>query len=156
MADVTPTFPTGISGLDAVLGGGLSRRALGLIIGAPGAGKTVLASHILFNAARAGMKALIVTAYSEGNEQYIEHIRAFDFFDPALVPETVQIFTLVWRPRKTRHRPRRSHGISVSPVPRSCFWMAFRVLSCCFPSRCTCVKCYLRSPAKFAIWMSPC
>lgn len=94
MADVTPTFPTGISGLDAVLGGGLSRRALGLIIGAPGAGKTVLASHILFNAARAGMKALIVTAYSEGNEQYIEHIRTFDFFDPALVPETVQVFTL--------------------------------------------------------------
>ena len=94
MAEVTTTVATGIPGLDAVLGGGLSRRALALIVGAPGAGKTVLASHILFNAARNGSKALIVTAYSESNEQYIEHMSAFGFFDPALIGDTIKIFTL--------------------------------------------------------------
>src|SRR3712207_4731805 len=94
MADLTTTFATGIPGLDAVLNGGLTRRALTLIVGAPGAGKTVLASHILFNAVRTGMKALVVTAYSEGNEQYIEHMRSFGFFDPTLVGDAVQIFTL--------------------------------------------------------------
>lgn len=89
MADLTTTVATGIPGLDAVLGGGLSRRALALIVGAPGAGKTVLASHILFNAARNGRKALVVTAYSEGNEQYIEHMGTFGFFDPALCQQRV-------------------------------------------------------------------
>lgn len=94
MADVTTTFATGIPGLDAVLGGGLNRGALALIVGSPGAGKTVLASHILFNAARAGMSVLIVTAYSEGNDKYIEHMRGFGFFDPTLVGDAVKIFTL--------------------------------------------------------------
>jgi circadian clock protein KaiC len=94
MADEPTTFATGIPGLDAVLRGGLNRHVLALIVGAPGAGKTVLASHILFNAARNGKKALIVTAYSEGNDQYIEHMRGFDFFDPALLNGAVQLFTL--------------------------------------------------------------
>jgi circadian clock protein KaiC len=77
-----------------VLGGGLSRRTLAMIVGAPGAGKTVLASHILFNAARNGMKALVVTAYSEGNEQYIEHMHNFGFFDQTLLRDAVKVFTL--------------------------------------------------------------
>jgi circadian clock protein KaiC len=94
MTNAVTTFTTGIPGLDAVLGGGLSRRALALIVGAPGAGKTVLASHILFNAARNGMKALVVTAYSEGNEQYIEHMHNFGFFDQTLVGDAVKVFTL--------------------------------------------------------------
>jgi circadian clock protein KaiC len=94
MADAATTFATGILGLDTVLSGGLSRRALALIVGAPGAGKTVLASQILFNAARTGMKALVFTAYSEGIEQYIEHMRNFGFFDSTLVGDAVKIFTL--------------------------------------------------------------
>lgn len=94
MTDVPTILATGIPGLDAVLGGGFNRHALALIVGAPGAGKTILASQILFNAARNGTKALIFTAYSEGNEQYIEHMRGFDFFDPALLGGAVQLFTL--------------------------------------------------------------
>jgi circadian clock protein KaiC len=94
MADVATPFATDIPGLDAVLDGGLSRRTLAMIVGAPGAGKTVLASHILFNAARNGMKALVVTAYSEGNEQYIEHMHNFAFFDQTLLRDAVKVFTL--------------------------------------------------------------
>lgn len=93
MTAIVPIFATGLSGLDAVLGGGLTRRALVVIIGVPGAGKTVLASQIVFTAARAGEQALIFTSYSEGNAQYIEHMRSFDFFDESMLGNNVQLLT---------------------------------------------------------------
>ena len=94
MTEVQVFGSTGVSGLDLILAGGLHRRALTLIIGAPGAGKTVLASQIIFAAAQRGMQSLIFTSYSEGNEQYIEHMGAFDFFDQSLLGNKVQIFSL--------------------------------------------------------------
>ena len=94
MSDADAVFASGITGLDAVLGGGVNRPALTLIVGAPGAGKTVLASQLLFNAARQGMQGLIFTAYSEGNDQYIAHMRGFSFFDRALLGNAIQVFTL--------------------------------------------------------------
>ncbi len=84
---------TGLPGLDAILGGGLNRPTLGLIVGAPGAGKTVLASQIMFHAARQGLQTLIFTAFSEGNDQYIAHLRSLEFFEPALLGDRVQLFT---------------------------------------------------------------
>jgi circadian clock protein KaiC len=86
--------PTGLPGLDAVLGGGLNRRSLALIIGAPGAGKTVLASQIIFHAARQGLQTLVFTAYSEGNDQYVAHLSTLEFFEPSLLGDKVQLFTL--------------------------------------------------------------
>lgn len=87
-------FSTGIAGLDSILGGGLSRPSLAVIIGAPGAGKTILASHMIFNAARQGLQTLIFTSFSEGIEQYLQHMSSLSFFDADLVGNTVQIFTL--------------------------------------------------------------
>jgi circadian clock protein KaiC len=87
-------FPTGLSGLDRILGGGLNQPSLSFIVGSPGAGKTVLASNIIFNAARQGMKAIIVTSFSEGIEQYVQHMRPFRFFEPSLLGQSVQLFTL--------------------------------------------------------------
>lgn len=90
-----PTLiPTGVPGLDLVLAGGLDRPSLTAIIGAPGAGKTLLASQILFHAARQGLKTIIFTSFSEGNEQYIHHMRGLAFFDLALLGDRVQLFTL--------------------------------------------------------------
>jgi circadian clock protein KaiC len=94
MAISDALLPTGLPGLDAVLGGGLNRPALGLIIGSPGAGKTVLASQIIFNAAQHGLQTLIFTAYSESNDQYIAHLRTLEFFEHALLGNAVQLFTL--------------------------------------------------------------
>lgn len=94
MADERMLLPTGMSGLDTILSGGLSRPSLTVIIGTPGAGKTILASHILFNAARHGLKTIVFTSFSEGIEQYIEHMRALDFFDASLIGDSVHLFTL--------------------------------------------------------------
>ena len=42
---------TGVSNLDRILGGGIIRRSLMMIIGAPGTGKTLLAEQIAFHGA---------------------------------------------------------------------------------------------------------
>lgn len=87
-------FETDIAGLDAVLNGGLSRNSLSIIIGPPGAGKTVLASQIIFEAARRGEQTIVFTSFSEGNEQYIEHMQVFSFFDQALIGDSVHLYSL--------------------------------------------------------------
>ena len=53
--------PTGIEGLDDVLGGGLQRRRLYLVEGVPGSGKTTLALQFLLSAAARGEPVLYVT-----------------------------------------------------------------------------------------------
>lgn len=87
-------FPTEVPGLDAVLGGGLSAGALTVLLGAPGAGKTVLSSQILFAAARRGLRSLVLTSFSEGSVKYLSHLRTFNFFDEALVGSAITVLAL--------------------------------------------------------------
>jgi len=51
-------LPTGVPGLDEVLGGGLPEYSFTVIAGAPGAGKTTLAHQILFTLASPARPAL--------------------------------------------------------------------------------------------------
>ena len=94
MTNADAILPTGIAGLDLVLGGGVTHPALVVIIGNPGAGKTILASQVIFNAAHRGTKTLVFTTFSEGNTQYIQHLETLAFFDEAALGDTVQLFTL--------------------------------------------------------------
>jgi circadian clock protein KaiC len=94
MINDSRSVPTGVPGLDTILAGGVDRPSLAVIVGTPGAGKTLLASQILFHAASQGLKTIVFTSFSEGNEQYIHHLRSLSFFDAALVGEQVQLFTL--------------------------------------------------------------
>lgn len=88
------SVPTGVPGLDTVLGGGIDRASLAVIVGTPGAGKTLLASQILFHGASQGLKAIVFTSFSEGNEQYVHHLRSLSFFDGTMIGDQVQLFTL--------------------------------------------------------------
>ncbi|MBC8078381.1 MAG: AAA family ATPase [Chloroflexales bacterium] len=85
---------TDVPGLDALLGGGITPDALVLVIGAPGAGKTVLSSQIIFAAVRQGLRALILTSYSEGNVKYLNHVRPFAFFDDAYVGDVITLLSM--------------------------------------------------------------
>jgi len=67
-----PTLqPTGISGLDEVLGGGLPSGHLYLVEGTPGAGKTTLGLQFLLQGRSLGQKCLYVTL-SETSEELMQ------------------------------------------------------------------------------------
>jgi len=97
MAEVGPApqqvDSTGAPQLDLVLGGGVPRGSLLMVVGPPGSGKTTLATQMVF-AARAGRDALILTALSEPSSKLIAHLRALTFFDEALVGGPVRILSL--------------------------------------------------------------
>ena len=57
----TSKAETGISGLDDILAGGLSRRHVFLLEGEPGTGKTTVALHFLQAGAQAGERCLYIT-----------------------------------------------------------------------------------------------
>jgi circadian clock protein KaiC len=86
--------PTGLPTLDAVLGGGLLKGTLVVVLGVPGSGKTTLAGHLAFAAARAGKKVLILTALSEPTNKLIAHLSAFAFFDGDLLVDRLQVLSL--------------------------------------------------------------
>ena len=85
---------TGVPNLDAVLGGGIPRGSLLMVLGPPGSGKTTLANQLAFTVARAGRRVLILTALSEPTSKLIAHLRAFKFFDEALIGGPVTILSL--------------------------------------------------------------
>jgi len=68
--------PTGISGLDEILGGGLPQGRVVLILGEPGAGKTILCSQYLANGMRFGESGLFVSM-EEGKGHYWREMSAF-------------------------------------------------------------------------------
>ena len=85
---------TGVPNLDWVLGGGLPRGSLAIVVGPPGSGKTTLAAQIVFAAARSGRRALILTALSEPTSKLVAHLRTFRFFDETLLGGPVQVISL--------------------------------------------------------------
>ncbi len=86
--------PTGVPGLDAVLGGGLPQGALALVMGPPGSGKTTLALQIAFAAARAARRVVVVTTYSESNTKLLNHLRTLAFFDEAVIGDALEVLSL--------------------------------------------------------------
>jgi circadian clock protein KaiC len=85
---------TGVPNLDRILGGGILRRSVAMIIGAPGTGKTILAQQIAFHAAARGAPALYLTGYSETHDKLVAHNRGLGFFAQDLIGREVQFGSL--------------------------------------------------------------
>ena len=90
-----PPKPTGVPGLDTVLGGGLPTGDLVFIIGTHGSGKTILALQMAFARVRSGGKALLLTAFSESHDKLIAHLSSLDFFDASMVGQQVQFLSIL-------------------------------------------------------------
>ena len=81
--------PSLVPGLDNILCGGFLRGGLYMVAGAPGMGKTILASQIIYRRAAEGHRALFITVLGENHGRMLAHLRPMRFFDPALIPEQV-------------------------------------------------------------------
>lgn len=94
-AKVTITaLPTGVAGLDEVLGGGLPEYSFNLIVGAPGTGKTTLAQQILFTLGTEARPALHFTVLGEPPLKLLRYQQQFSFFDPTRVERSIRFFNL--------------------------------------------------------------
>ncbi len=91
---VIGNLPTGVPGLDTVLGGGLPEYSFNLVAGGPGAGKTTLAHQIMFANATPERPALYFTVLGEPTIKMLRYQRQFSFFDPALAGSAVQFVNL--------------------------------------------------------------
>ena len=87
-------LPTGVLGLDSVLGGGMPEYSFNLIAGAPGAGKTTLAQQIVFANATAERPALYFTVLGEPTLKMLRYQRQFRFFKPELIESAVRFVNL--------------------------------------------------------------
>lgn len=86
---------TGVPNLDRVLGGGLRRGSISLVIGAPGSGKTMLAQQISFTMARHAGPVLYLTGYSETHDKLIANCQGLRFFAPELIGQQIQFLSLM-------------------------------------------------------------
>ena len=87
-------LPTGVQGLDAVLGGGLPDFSFNLIAGAPGSGKTTLAHQIMFANATVEKPALYFTVLGEPALKMLRYQQQFQFFDSAKLSGAIRFVNL--------------------------------------------------------------
>lgn len=86
-------LPSGIPGLDVVLGGGLLSGGVYLLAGGPGSGKTVLANQICFARAAQDQECLYVTALAESHGRMVSNLESFEFFEPQAVGSLITYFS---------------------------------------------------------------
>jgi circadian clock protein KaiC len=87
-------LPTGVPGLDAVLGGGVPEFSFNVVAGTPGAGKTTLVQQVMFALARADRPALFFTVLGEPPLKMLRYQQQFEFFDMAKVNASVRFINL--------------------------------------------------------------
>ncbi|MBI3910557.1 MAG: AAA family ATPase [Armatimonadetes bacterium] len=85
---------TGIPNLDLILGGGIPKGDVLLVVGAAGTGKTTLALQIVFNVASQGQNALYISTTSEAPPRLVRHVRSFSFYEEALIWKKVFIASI--------------------------------------------------------------
>src|ERR1700685_2584290 len=87
-------LPTGVPGLDEILGGGLPEFSFNIIAGAPGSGKTTLAHQIIFANATPERPALYFTILGEPAIKMLRYQQQYTFFDQAKLNTAVRFINL--------------------------------------------------------------
>ena len=87
-------LPSGVRGLDDILGGGLPEFSFNIIAGAPGCGKTTLAHQVLFANATPKKPALYFTVLGEPALKMLRYQQQYTFFDPAKLGSAIRFINL--------------------------------------------------------------
>jgi len=87
-------LPTGVPGLDEIVGGGLPEFSFNIIAGAPGSGKTTLAHQFVFANATPERPALYFTVLGESAIKMLRYQQQYTFFDPAKLPDSIRFMPL--------------------------------------------------------------
>jgi circadian clock protein KaiC len=87
-------MPTGVRGLDDILGGGIPEFSFNVIAGMPGCGKTTMAHQIVFANATAHKPALYFTILGEPALKMLRYQQQFSFFDTSKVGKTIRFINL--------------------------------------------------------------
>ena len=87
-------LPTGVRGLDDILGGGIPEYSFNIIAGQPGSGKTTLAHQIVFANATPQKPALYFTVLGESPIKMLRYQQQYSFFDESKLGKAVRFVNL--------------------------------------------------------------
>jgi circadian clock protein KaiC len=87
-------LPTGVPGLDEILGGGLPEYSFNIIAGAPGSGKTTLAHQLIFANASPECPVLYFTVLGEPAIKMLRYQQQYTFFDEAKMDGAIRFINL--------------------------------------------------------------
>ncbi|MEO7298873.1 MAG: ATPase domain-containing protein [Verrucomicrobiota bacterium] len=87
-------LPTGVRGLDDILGGGIPEFSFNIIAATPGCGKTTLAHQIVFANATVKSPALYFTVLGEPAIKMLRYQQQFSFFDESKLGKAIHFINL--------------------------------------------------------------
>src|SRR5476651_729687 len=87
-------LPTGVRGLDEILGGGIPQFSFNIIAGTPGCGKTTLAHQIIFANATVKKPALYFTVLGEPALKMLRYQQQYSFFEEAKLGGAIRFINL--------------------------------------------------------------
>lgn len=87
-------IPSGVEGLDEILGGGFPEFSFNLITGLPGSGKTTLAHQIAFANATEENRVLYFTVLGEPPLKMLRYQQQYSFFDPCKIGAALRFINI--------------------------------------------------------------
>jgi len=87
-------MPTGVPGLDDILGGGIPEFSFNIVAGTPGCGKTTMVHQIAFANGTPKKPALFFTVLGEPVLKMLRYQQQFSFFDESKVGKAVRFINL--------------------------------------------------------------
>jgi circadian clock protein KaiC len=87
-------LPTGVRGLDEILGGGIPEFSLNIICGTPGSGKTTLAHQIAFANATLKKPALYFSVLGEPVLKMLRYQQQYSFFKESMLGKEIRFVNL--------------------------------------------------------------
>ena len=87
-------LPTGVRGLDEILGGGVPEYSFNIIAGTPGCGKTTMAHQFVFANATPEKPALYFTVLGEPAVKMLRYQQQYSFFDQSLLGKSIRFINL--------------------------------------------------------------